>query len=261
MAHVSYPYYLSTDFETTGFDTPFKLPNGKFVNGADYFDILSGTFRILSKDKLLLGELNFVVVHPDERLNRADDQNRKFHATLHEGATFTHAEMYAYIKSQLPKIKELGRAISMYKGQSYWVFETYKEVEALITEMIEECQLGMDKPKPLYLMGKSVHFDRNYIMAKFPNLTSKLSHRSADVSVMANLARQSSSIDVYADADTTSTHHSRDDCIAAENLHEIQLELFRNLDKLSKHTSLVKINKQLLKLACNPLMRWLINRF
>lgn len=260
------PYYLSTDFETTGFDTPVENGDGTYTNGAEYHDILSGTFRLLSKDKTLLASLRFVVVHPQDRLDRASEANREFHKKVHPGGKFSHADFYQScvdkFHREAHRLDEAVRSVHHnYYGLNFLVFESYQDVENTILNSIEECQKHMEKPKPLYLLGKSVGFDRNYIMAKFPGLTSKLSHRVADVSVVANVIRQSSSIDPYMVKGSESTHHSDDDCRAAEALHEAQMTLFENLARLSNRKGLDVLNEQLERISHSRVLRWFFNLF
>ncbi|AXH70995.1 hypothetical protein [Vibrio phage BONAISHI] len=262
---------VSADFETDCFDGPYVYGDkesgyrvqtditGGVLTGARNGHILEASFRLLDRDMNYLDDVSVLIRHPKSVWNDMNESVREFHSKCHEGKEYSFQERYFKFvygtdtfvdQTEYPGIE----IHEDENGNEEWVAESVECLEKAIIQMLKndnpDLELyDMRSEDQLFLLGKSVRFDRNFMDAQMPIVSRMLNHQILDPSVLKLAGRLWGP--AYEIQPRRSTHDAYEDCLAAEKDMEVLMTFYKSLPK-------VKYQKDAYRAVRNPLYRtWL----
>lgn len=212
-------YYLSTDTETMGFNGPVRLPDGKIIQGCDYYPIVQIAGKLLDKDLNVLTVFNYYIQPTADQMARSLEETVDFH-----------------IKNGFDKDWEAADRVTIEEAQKL----IYKKIVAQMSihqpgfvqnNIIPEYKY--DNEAVIILHGKSVNFDRTFINCQMPELGMILGHQTGDVSAIRTLMYPIKHLPNRLSR-VASTHDALDDVDAAIADHKAILDFMNLVPKLNQ---------------------------
>ena len=204
-------FYLPLDLETTGFNGPMK--NNGNVQGAAHNKILQVAGKILTEDFKVITEFDFMIDHGDINFKEiCDVGNFDFHTK-----TGFWDKYHASKKLSLAVVEQL--IVDFMLPNAIRDYDP-KLLDPALGEIPD---YNYRNKMVIYLLGKSVAFDRDFLNQQMPSLSQKLSHQIADVSSVRTLLYPIKGFPNILSR-TVSTHLAMDDVNAAIRDSEVLRE-------------------------------------
>lgn len=229
-------FYLATDTETLGFDSPCFI-DGKLVQGFQYFPLVQVGYRLLDEDLNVLISDEMFIQPTAEEMARAGDGVIAFH-----------------VKNGFDKQWEAGERIAIEQCEARVLeklteYFTQNHPDYLVKGRIPN--YSYDNDFSIIVHGKSVGFDKKFMAHYIPRVAMLLSHQTADTSAVRTMMYASKVLPNRL-GNHQCSHFTLDDVDAAINDQKVLLGFMEVLaNALPKETKFETLEDMLIYIRAN----------